>query len=88
MAMDRDATNLEKNLDLASNLRYLDLDLFIRFEFVFGFVVQIWVRVWIWFGFGICTNLTNRFGFGNKYISFSSHKFMIPTSPNPNQIQI
>ncbi len=37
----RDATNLEKDLDLASNLRYLDLDLdlFIRFGFGFGFVV-------------------------------------------------
>jgi hypothetical protein len=35
------------------------------------------------FGFGICTNLTNRFGFGNKYISFSSRKFMI----QHNQIQ-
>ncbi len=46
----RDATNLEKNLDLASNLRYLDLDLdlFIRFGFGFGFVVQVWIRVWIW----------------------------------------
>jgi hypothetical protein len=36
-------------------------------------------RIWTRFGFGICTNLTNRFGFGNKYISFSPFQFMIPT---------
>ena len=57
----------------------LVLDLQARFGFGFGFGVINFDKVWIWFGFGICTNLTNRFGFGNKYISFSSRKFMILT---------
>jgi len=40
----RDATNLETDVDLASNLwdLDLDLDLYAMFGFGFGFVVQIW----------------------------------------------
>ncbi len=32
----------------------------------------------------ICTKLTNIFGFGNKYINFSSRKFLTSILPNPN----
>jgi hypothetical protein len=47
----RDATNLETDLDLASNLWDLDLDLdlftMFGFGFGFGFVCYVWVRFWI-----------------------------------------
>jgi hypothetical protein len=37
LLISRDATNLEIDLDLASNLWDLDLDLYAMFEFGFGF---------------------------------------------------
>jgi hypothetical protein len=41
----RDATNLEKNLDLGTNPLGLDLDLSLksRFGFGFGFGIKVWI---------------------------------------------
>jgi hypothetical protein len=43
----RDATNLEIDLDLASNLWDLDLDLDLYAMFGFGFGCYVWIRIWI-----------------------------------------
>jgi hypothetical protein len=65
----RDATNLETDLDLASNLwdLDLDLDLYAMFGFGFGFVCYVWIRIWICMlclGSGLYLYAMFGFGFG------------------------
>ncbi len=45
MSTNRDATNLEKNLDLGTNPLGLDLDLGLKSRFGFG--VKVWIWLWI-----------------------------------------